>query len=198
MLVEQGAVPVAVLPLAELREHLRLGTGLAAPEMQDGLLESYLRAALAAIEGRIGKALLTRRFLWEVTGWRGPGAQALPVAPVSAVLEVALVDAAGGRRVLPAGTWRLRRDAHRPVLEATAGHFPPIPAGGHAEVRLEAGFGPHWAAVPGDLAQAVLLLAAEFYEMRHDGGAGGEALPRSVQALIARWRTVRVLGGGQA
>lgn len=198
MLVEQGAVPVSALPMAQLRDHLRLGTGFVEDGLQDGLLESYLRAAIAAVEGRIGKALLTRRFLWEVATWNGRAAQALPLAPVADIIEVALVDAAGTRMVLAPSIWRLRRDAHRPRLEAASGFFPQVPAGGRAEVIFDAGFGSHWGAVPPDLGQAVLLLAAEFYERRHDGGEGWSALPALVQTLIARWRTVRVLGGGQA
>lgn len=198
MLVEQGAVPLAALPVAELRAHLRLGTGFAGDGLQDGLLESHLRAAMAAIEGRTGKALVQRRFLWEVACWRGTAAQAIPVAPVVAVIEMALVDAGGGRVVLPATAWRLRRDAQRPRLEPAGAVLPPVPAGGRAEVVLDAGFGLHWGAVPPDLAQAVLLLAAEYYEYRHDGGAGRGGLPPAVQALIGPWRTVRVLGGGQA
>jgi uncharacterized phiE125 gp8 family phage protein len=197
MLVEQGAVPVAALPVEALRAHLRLGTGFGTDGLQDGLLESHLRAALAMVEGRTGKALLQRRFLWELAAWRGFGAQAIPVAPVVALVEVALVDAAGGRTVLPAAAYRLRKDAQRPRLEPAGASLPPVPAGGRAEVMLDAGFGPHWAAVPADLAQAVLLLAAEFYETRHEGAAGG-GLPAAVTALIAPWRTVRVLGGGQA
>lgn len=198
MLVEQGAVPSAALPVADLRAHLRLGTGFGADGLQDGLLESQLRAAIAAVEGRTGKALVQRRFVWDVACWRGAGAQAIPVAPVVAVIEVALVDAGGGRVVLPAAGWRLRRDAQRPRLEPAGAALPPVPAGGRAEVVLDAGFGPQWAAVPPDLAQAVLLLAAEYYEFRHDGGAARGGLPPAVQALIGPWRTVRVLGGGQA
>lgn len=198
MLVEQGAVPLAALPVAQFRDHLRLGTGFADGGLQDGLLESYLRAAIAAVEGRIGKALVTRRFLWETAAWSGRPSQALPLAPVSAVIEVALVDAAGARTVLSPSLWRLRRDAHRPKLEPVSGFFPPVPPGGMAEVVFDAGFGPQWGAVPSDLSQAVLLLAAEFYERRHDGNEGWTALPALVQSLISRWRTVRVLGGGQA
>jgi uncharacterized phiE125 gp8 family phage protein len=48
------------------------------------------------------------------------------------------------------------------------------------------------------LAQAVLLLAAEYYEHRSDTGARDGGLPFSVVTLIERWRTVRVLGGGTA
>lgn len=198
MLVEQGAVPLAALPMEAFRAHLRLGTGFAEDGLQDALLESHLRAAMAAIEGRIGKVLLARRFLWELAAWRGAGSQALPVAPVIAVAEVALVDAGGARTLLPAALWRLRRDSHRPCLEPVGAALPPVPAGGRAEVVLDAGFGADWASVPPDLAQAVLLLAAEFYETRHDGGEVAAGLPPMVQALVARWRTVRVLGGGQA
>ena len=55
-----------------------------------------------------------------------------------------------------------------------------------------------WAAVPADLVQAVMLLAAEFYEARIDDGTRGPGLPVMVQSLIERWRIVRVLGGGEA
>jgi hypothetical protein len=44
----------------------------------------------------------------------------------------------------------------------------------------------------------VLLLAAEFYEHRHDGGMAEAALPKTVLGLIEGWRTVRLLGGGAA
>ncbi len=60
MLVEQTTVPGAALPVAEFKDHLRLGTGFADDGVQDGVLEAYLRAAMAAIEARTGKILLTR------------------------------------------------------------------------------------------------------------------------------------------
>lgn len=198
MLVEQGAVPASALPVEALRAQLRLGTGFASDGLQDGLLESYLRAAMAAIEGRIGKALISRRFLWEIACWRASGGQPLPIAPVRDVVEVVIVDAGGGRVSLPAVSWRLRRDVHRPRLEPVGTAFPPVPSGGRVEAVIEAGFGPHWGAVPADLAQAVLMLAAEFYETRHDGGDAVAGLPRAVQVMIEPWRTVRVLGGGAA
>ena len=64
MLTEVTAVPGAALPVQALKDHLRMGAGFALPAGQDGLLESYLRAAMAAIEGRIAKALIARRFRW--------------------------------------------------------------------------------------------------------------------------------------
>ncbi len=62
MLVEQTSVPVAALPVAEFKDHLRLGTGFADDGVQDSVLESYLRASMAAIEARTGKVLITRGY----------------------------------------------------------------------------------------------------------------------------------------
>lgn len=197
ILTEQTGVAAAALPVAAFRAHLRLGTGFADAGLQDGLLESHLRAALAAVEARTGKILLARVFTWEVAAWRDGAAQALPVAPVGAVQSVVLVDRAGVEQVADAGHYRLVRDLHRPRLVATGACLPRIPAGGVAEVTFEAGFGPGWDDLPADLAQAVLLLAAEFYEHRHDPGLrGADALPAAVVGLVERWRNVRLLGGG--
>lgn len=197
-LTEQTGVPSAALPLQEFKDHLRLGTGFADDTVQDALAEAYLRAAMAAIEGRIGKALIARDFLLTLEDWRDPDAQALPLAPVTAVGAVTLRDAAGSATVVAASAYRLRRDMHRPKLAGVGGALPDVPADGTVEIGFTAGFGPAWSNVPGDLAQAVFLLAAEFHENRHQGTERGAALPVGVLALIERWRTVRVLGGGEA
>lgn len=196
MLIEETAVPDAVLPVQGLKNHLRLGTGFADAGMQDALLASHLRAALAVIEGRTGKVLLARRFRLELDRWRDRDGQALPVAPVAAVVSVALRDAVGGEVAIPADRWRLMPDTHRPRLVAAGMLLPDVPEDGRAVVVFDAGYGADWANVPADLAQAVMLLAAEFYERRHDGGQA-QGLPFGVQVLIERWRTVRVLGGGR-
>lgn len=73
MLTEETPVPLAALPVEEFKDHLRLGSGFADDGLQDGLIESYLRAAMAVIEGRIGKMLYRRRFQWVLEGWREGG-----------------------------------------------------------------------------------------------------------------------------
>lgn len=196
VLEETGAVPGSALPVTALADHLRLGTAFQGDPLQAGLVESHLRAAVAVIEGRTAKALIARGFRLVLSCWRGDGAQALPIAPVVALGEVALVDAGGARVVLEAARFRLERDALRPRLVAVSGALPAIPLGGRVEIALTAGFGTEWADVPPDLRQAVILLAAQFYESRHDAGDGVAGLPGAVQALIERWRTVRILGGG--
>ena len=197
MLTEVTSVPGAALPVQGLKDHLRLGSGFSDDGMQDALIEGYLRAAMAAIEGRIGKVLIARRFKLTLENWRGLSEQPLPVAPVGAVVSVTLFDMVGSL-VLATDRYRLVPDMQRPKLVAVGVLLPLIAEDGRAEVVFDAGFGVDWAAVPADLAQAVLLLAADFYENRHDLGLRVAGLPAVVQALIERWRTVRVLGGGGA
>lgn len=195
MLTEQTSTPAAALPLAQFKDHMRLGTGFADDGAQDTLLEAMLRAALAAVEGRTGKILLSRTFLWSMTAWRGAERQALPVAPVVSVAEVRIVDRAGGVTVVDSGAYLLERDTHRPRLAAPGSGLPAIPLGGRVEVDFDAGFGAAWDAVPDDLAQAVLMLAAHYHEHRSSATMDEGGIPLGVMALLERWRTVRVLGG---
>ena len=195
MLVEQTSVPVEALPLGALRDHLRLGSGFADDALQDGVLEECLRAAMAAVEARTGKALLARVWKWSVTAWRDLGRQVLPVAPVSAVTGFAIRDMNGVETPVAAERWRLEPDLHRPTLVSTGLVLPTIPVAGAAEITFAGGFGPDWADVPADLRQAVMLLAAHYYEHRHEVGTGG-GLPQGVAALVERYRTIRLFGGG--
>ena len=117
MLTEETSVPGAALPVQALKDHLRLGSGFSDDGMQDGLIEGYLRAAMAAIEGRIGKVLIARRFKLTLQDWRGLSEQPLPVAPVSAVVSVTLFDGAVAA-VVAADRYRLVMDMHRPKLAA--------------------------------------------------------------------------------
>lgn len=194
MLVEQTSVPAEALPLGALRDHLRLGSGFADDALQDGVLEDCLRAAMAAVEARTGKALLARVWRWTVTAWRDLGRLVLPVAPVGAVTGFAIRDMNGVETPVAAERWRLEPDLHRPTLVSTGLVLPTIPVGGAAQITFAGGFGPEWTDVPADLRQAVLLLAAHYYEHRHEAAVAG-GLPQGVAALIERYRTVRLFGG---
>jgi uncharacterized phiE125 gp8 family phage protein len=198
MLTEMTAISAGSLPVQALKDHLRLGSGFADDGLQDGLVEGYLRASLAAIEGRIGKVLLARRYLLTLDAWRRTDEQPLPVAPITALVSVTLFDAQDVALVLPTDRYRLVQDTHRPKLTASGILLPNVPNDGRVEVVFDAGFGATWASVPADLAQAVLLLAAEYYDNRHELGRTVAGLPLPVQMLVERWRIVRVLGGGAA
>lgn len=196
ILTEVTAVPAAALPVRAFAEHLRLGTGFADDGSQDAVLELYLRAAMAAIEARLGRVLLARDFVWTVERWREDSSQALPVAPVRSVESLALTDAEGTETLVDAVAWSLLRDAQRPRLVGRFGRsLPRIPRGGSATVRLTAGFGEAWDDVPADLRQAVFLLAAHYYENRSETGAGAAGvMPFGVLVLIEAYRATRIGG----
>ncbi len=196
MLVEETTVPQAALPVAEFKAHLRLGSGFAEDQVQDVVLESFLRAAMTAIEARTGKVLIEREFSWTVNGWRDAGGQSLPVAPASAIVELTIEDQTGDVQLIDPEAYRLAVDMQRPRLVPVSSLLPTIPRAGAARVTFIAGYGPDWTDLPADLAQAVMLLAAHYYEYRNETALGSGCMPFGVTSLIERYRTVRLLGGG--
>jgi len=194
-LVELTNIPAETVPVAGFKDHLRLGSGFSDDGLQDETLGGFLRAAMAAIEARTGKVLIERTFSWEVASWRDVSRQPLPLAPVSALLSVAQVDRFGAETVVPDGGIGLEQDMQRPAVVALEGCLPAIPVGGTVRMELRAGFGPTWSDLPPDLAQSVMMLAAHFYEYRHESATA--SLPFGVAALIERYRTVRVMMGGR-
>ena len=152
MLVEETTVPQSVLPVAQFKDHMRLGSGFSDDGFQDGVLESYLRAAMAAIEARTGKILIERTFSWTLTAWRDARQQPLPVAPVSAISDVTLVAMNGDETIPAVDSWYLEPDMQRPSLKASGAVLPVVPINGSARIGMLAGFGPEWADLPADLA----------------------------------------------
>lgn len=193
-LVELTTPPLEALPLAAFKAHLQLGSGFSDENLQDVVLEAYLRASLAAIEARTGKALLERELEWHIGRWTETRRQPLPIAPVSAFLGVAIITAVGDVEARDLADFVLERDAHRPQLRALQGGLPAIPDGGTVALRFLAGFGAAWGDVPSDLQQAVLLLAAHFYEHRHEAAGSTSSMPFGVVSLLAPYRNVRLFG----
>ena len=191
-LTEASPIPDAALPVAAFREHLRLSSGFGDAVTDEALLRQYLRAAIAQVEQRTGRALLARGFVLRLNRWRDEYAQTLPLAPVSAVNSVILVDAVGGETTVPAGVYALQADGARPRLVALGVALPTIATSGAVVIAFTAGFGPDWADLPADLRQAVLLLAAQYYEHRDTGPAAETDF--GVQALLERWRDIRIGG----
>ena len=192
MLIEETPVPNASLPVDAFKAHLRLGSGFGQDDLQEPVLRSFLRAALAAIEMRTGKALITRSFEWSLTKWRNPAAQTLPMAPVISVTRVALVARDGQETdIAPEAFW-LERDTQAPRLRATGACLPAIPKAGSVTVAFDAGFGASWEMLPADLQQAVFMLAAHYYEYRNDTSLSDGCMPFGVSSLIERFKRMRL------
>lgn len=195
MLIEETAIADAALPVDQFKAHLRLGTGFAEGAVQDEVLKSFLRAALAAIEARTGKVLIERDFSWDLSGWRDPAGEVLPVAPVGAIGAVTLKDAAGTQTLVDAAAYRLEGDMQRPRLRPAGSCLPTIQTGGSVKIAFTAGMSSDWGGLPADLGQAVLLLAAHYYEYRDETALGAGCMPFGVTSLIQRYRTVRFGAG---
>ena len=195
MLIEETTVPDAVLPVDDLKAHLRLGTGFGEDTTQDEVLSGFLRAAVSAIEARTGKILITRRFSWTLSFWRDRDGQGLRVAPVTELTRFARVNADGEARDVDAAAWWLERDSLNPRLRARGAALPVIPHNGTAVIEFDAGFGASWTDVPADLQQAVKMLAAHYYEYRHDTSLSDGCMPFGVTSLIQRYKVMR-LGAG--
>lgn len=196
MLIEETAPAAEALPVAALREHLRLGTGfeISDDNAEDMALAGFLRAAIATIEARTGKVLLTRRFRMQLDDWRDRLGQTLPLAPVIAVEKIEIDDGMGTATEVPQESWRLIPHGQRPMILPAGVILPHVPRLGMVTVTFTAGFGDTWSGVPADLAQAVLMLAARYYEDRGTVSVKG-TMPFGVSALIERWRQVRTLAG---
>jgi uncharacterized phiE125 gp8 family phage protein len=167
-----------------------MGTGFGEETLQDAVLEGYLRAAMAAVEARVSKVLIARGFELTVTEWSEAAVQILPRAPVSAVTQVAIRDLTGAETVVDVASYRLEGDLHFPKLRALGACLPSI-GSGDARVQFTAGFGA-WADVPADLQQAVLLLAAHYYEYRTETALARGCMPFGVTSLIERFRPLRM------
>ena len=192
-LTELTHPPSSAYPVAELSDHLRLGTGFADDGSEDAVLERYLRAAIAAIEGRVGRVVLTKRFQWEISRWFSTVRQGLPLAPVRLVESVSILTQDGTESQVAPTSYVLRADSQRPSIAARTA-LPVIPVNGAAKIVFSAGFDDSWAGVPSDLQQAVLALAAHFYERRYDGSGLAGVMPFGVLALLQRYRPVRLAG----
>lgn len=193
MITELEPAAVAPVDLDALAAHLRLAAGFAGAADEAALIERCARAAGAGIEGLVGKRLIRRRFKWTVTRWRDPARVAIPLAPVAQINAVTLIGADGAWEAVDADRWVLTPDGFRPWLGGRGGRFlPSIPTDGVAEVEVIAGFGDAPADIPEELRQAVMLLAAQYYEQRHAVAEPLDVLPFGVRALVARHRELRL------
>jgi uncharacterized phiE125 gp8 family phage protein len=192
ILTEVSPAPALAVLLDEFKAHLRLAHGFPDDGSEDAMLDLYLKNATSVVEVRTGKALIRRGFRLQVAAWSRDGHLVLPVGPVAAVDALSLVRGAESVAVA-AGAWMLVPGSFRQRLTgARGGALPAIPAGFRAELTFDAGFGATAADVPGDLRQAVMLLAAYYHENRQGDGVPGQGVPVAVQALLETRRPVRI------
>lgn len=192
ILTETSPAAVTPVSLDDFKAHLRLAQGFAPDAAEDALLDRYLRNATSVVEARISRALIRREFKLQVAAWNREGHLVLPVGPVALIGSLNFILDAETIS-LPATAWSLEPGSSRQLLTGPGGStLPAVPQGYSAELVFDAGFGDGPSDMPGDLAQAVMLLAAHYYEHRYGEAVSGQGIPVGVQALLETQRSFRL------
>ncbi|MFQ5563872.1 MAG: head-tail connector protein [Parvularculaceae bacterium] len=193
LLSPPAAEPVT---LAEVKAHLRVDL----PD-EDALITGLAVAARHAVEARGQIALIAQawRFALDAPpvvefapfGAAGAGDITAPLSPVASIDAVSVVDKAGATKAVDPALFETAVGATGRVRALS-----PWPAPGRkldgVRIDFTAGF-PDAASVPDDLKQAVMFLAAHFYENREKAQSERiHSIPDAVDALIAPYRRVRL------
>ncbi|OYW67919.1 MAG: hypothetical protein B7Z40_05180 [Bosea sp. 12-68-7] len=187
--------PLALTPpaeepvsLAEARAFLRLEE-----TAEDDLLATLITAARLMVEAASGRLLVDQSWRIVIDRWPKGGVLRLPLSPVGAITAARVYDALGIAQPVQPSALRLDTSADPPLLQVV-GEVPEIGrAQGAIEIDVVAGFGATAAAVPALLRQAVLRLAARWFEHRGDVvGRDAETLPPEILALVAPFRRARL------
>lgn len=174
-------LPVRV---AMMRDWLRLGVG----DAEDELIAVLIGAAAGLCEAFTGRWLMVRAGEWRGRLWAGGHRVRLPVAPVVAVDEVAVL-VGGVESLLDAADYAVVIDWDGAAALRLLRGF------GMCDliVRYRAGMAATQAAVPDALRHGVERMVQHLYETR-DAAAGAGVPPAAVAALWQPWRMV-TLGG---
>lgn len=180
------------LPIQGLRNHLRLGTGFNEDDLQDDLLELYLRSAIQIIEKHTGLILVLRSFMCVFNSREFDRSVKLPVLPVLKVTRVTLIDASGTKVELTKDSFRLDTRQDNPVVILKTQQVTGMCNADYIEVVFDAGYASYWNKLPSDLAHIVIILAAHFYENRFNHSNDRRSFPMMVTAVIETYRIIRI------
>lgn len=188
-------IPLALAPpatepvtLAEVRQFLRLDQ-----TDEDDLLATLITAARLMVEAAAGRCLIEQAWRIVLDRWPSRGEIRLPLSPVARIEAARVYDLLGAAQPVSAAALSLQRNTDPPLIRVT-GEVPEIGRShGAIEIDIVAGYGPSAAAVPAPLRQAVLRLAARWFEERGDvASRDARGLPDAIAALVAPFRRGRL------
>ncbi|AMJ59230.1 head-tail connector protein [Bosea sp. PAMC 26642] len=176
------------VPLAEAKAFLRLDQS-----DEDELLATLITAARLMIEAASGRMLISQGWRIVIDRWPEGGELRLPLSPVAAIVAARVYDGLGQPQAVSPGSLQLDALADPPVVRAVGAVPAPGRSRGAIEIDVTAGYGPAVSDVPALLRQAVLRLAARWFELRGDvAGRDAAALPPEIMALVAPFRRARL------
>ena len=179
--------PVSV---SEAKEYLRIDSAV-----EDPVVASLILAARLHIEGALDIAMITQSWSLFLDCWPEDGRVSIPLGPLKSVDSVKVYEADDATQTVPPDTYVVDPSALRPRLVRQAGAVwprPGRPANG-IEIALTAGYDDTPAKVPAPIRQAVLMLAAHWYEQREPVVFDRpDELPHGVADLLKPYRQVRL------
>jgi len=184
-------VPPALEPvtLDEVKDYLRVETA-----DEDTVLTRLVAAARHLAERTTGRALVTQSWRLTLDRWPGPRVIELPLPPLQSVDAVIVIDDAEAETVWPASNTVADTGTEPGRLALRDGVAPPLPGrdiGGLA-VDFTAGYGAQPTDVPEALRQAMIRLAAHWFEHRDGPETGRGVVPADIEALLAPCRVARL------
>ena len=174
--------------LTEARQFLRLDQ-----TDEDSLLATLITAARLMIEAASGRCLIEQPWRIVLDRWPAGGEIRLPLSPLLRIEAARVYDVLGAAQAVANASLTPDKAADPPVIRLT-GEVPEIGrAHGAIEIDIVVGFGATAAAVPAPLRQAVLRLAARWFEQRGDVASRDAAqLPAEIAALLAPFRRLKL------
>ena len=179
--------PVSV---SEAKDYLRIDSAV-----EDPVVASLILAARLHIEGALDIAMVTQSWSLFVDCWPEDGRVSIPVGPLKSVDSVKVYDANDTAQTVSPETYVVDLSLLRPRLVRQAGAVWPIPGrpANGIKIALTAGYGDTTDKVPQPIRQAVLMLAAHWYEQREPVVFDRpDELPHGVADLLKPYRQVRL------
>lgn len=170
-----------VVSVAEVKEQSRISE-----TEEDDLIESYIDAATAYLDGRDGilaRALVTQTWDYSLPWFPAESCIALPLAPVQSITSITYKDENGNPQTFAGANYFLSGDKNwQPQVHLAYNATWPSARDEPDAVTIRAVYG--YAVVPKPIKQAVVLLTAHQYENREPLGDEMAELPFSVRALL--------------
>lgn len=176
------ASPQRPVTLEEVKAHLRVTV-----DSEDGLIMSYIDAALAWCEEESRRAITQRSYLvvaddFPVGGWH------LPKGYVSSITSVQYIDSDGATQLWASTNYILDNASdYQARLRPVPGTAWPDVGDYDSAARVTMVAGWATANVPYSVKQALLLKIAHLYEHRAPGDAEGDSVEKAARDLLAAW-----------
>lgn len=178
-----------MLDLAKAKKHLRVES-----ESDDTLIQTYLDASIAAVEGLTGHILVEREVRQSLDHLHGNGRGEIELAwrPVLGVDRIEYVDSNGAAQqlLLASNAFRFIDGTNPYVAPVFNGSWPSLAHQRNAAtIVYDAGYSDLGIPLPADLEAAVLLMVGHLYMNREavtDGNV--REVPMGVKSITNRYR----------